>query len=751
MPATTAALDGAGLNSHYQAVARYPMRAPAFRSFEFSPAAEPAAGQLIAAGPHQLYAALIAEQEHQPVALAALQVLHAVFLPSEPVTQLIGTGLTGADLARRLLAEMTGLAAELAPVVADLAALPDPVRVDVLRERAALALLGDCWLDSVSQAATQPAPVVNQLFQQHFADRGGTNPRAARSRVRRRRLEDLGVSLPHLMDTEFLARAATLPLTAWHGCAYLALGRYGASFLPELVGLHCAHKLLGIDDQLLGLPAPAGSNELAAMLGDYLEFAAGPDGDPRVVQQIADGVRAGLALEREHVAVLAEVAERARSASLDARVAAMLARHAPYAGRQHRNVRVGGELLTESLDPAAFDPIGFMRSLRSSRQVKPMPNQDARLLRAIRFGGPMFGVFDEAEAGLLASWVAEIQAGGEPDPDPQLGEIGAVAAAGWQARVSQARVPGLTLAEPADLDDRELLYRLVNAERFGSVLPMARRYAEDVLGRARILFEHGAAGSYTDASFFEYSAAALNERVERIYFDKLVEPYRPLASIGDLEEVIFGQKTFALGSLIDGTWAYRIGNVGRFDETADQMLWAIYADEMGRGDVRKNHITLIYRTLASFGVELAHLADPRFRDQAELPDSLYGFSLYQLSLALFPDSMHAELLGYNLGIEMFGLGEMRMHEMQKLRHHGLDDCYEAAHLSIDNVSAGHARQSANIIIAHLDRVRRLSGPEAVHRQWSRIWNGYASFAYFIEHALVRAVGQRPDDLAELTI
>ena len=741
------AVNGSGLSPHYQQIARFPMHAAADRSYEFSPTAWPAAAELIAAGPHGLYAALLEDQESEPVALAALRMLHALLPPSPPLPP-----SSGAELAAELLAEISSTSAALAPSLATLAELTGQARTDVLRERAPVALLGDCWLDSVSQAATQPAPVVNRLFRHQFADRGGLDPRAAQGRRRRRRLEDLGVALPHLLDFEFLTRTAARPVTAWHGCGYLALGRYGASFLPELIGLHCAHKLLAVDERLLGLTSTVDADELSATLTEFLCFAAGDQGQPRLVQQVADGVRAGLALELEHVALLVELAEQVTTASLDARVAAMLARHARFAGRQHRQVRLGGELLTELLEPEHFDAVDLMRRLRSSRQVKPFRGQDARLLQALRFGGPMFGIFDDTEAQLLESWIAEIQAGAEPEPDPRLAQVGEAAAAEWQVRVAGAEVPALSLREPAVLDDREMLYRLVNVERFGSVLPMARRHAERVLEQAAILFQHGAAGRYTNASWFDYSADALTERVERIYFDKLVEPYRPLTSIGDLDEVVFGQKTFALGSLIDGSWAHRIGRVGRFDETADQMLWAIYADEMGRGDIRKNHITLIYRALASFGIELPHLADPAFLEQAELPDSLYGFSLYQLSLSLFPDSMHAELLGYNLGIEMFGLGEMRMHEMQKLRHHGLDDCYEAAHLSIDNVSAGHARQSTNIIIAHLDRVRRVSGPQEVHRQWLRIWTGYASFAYFIEHALVRSITlTAAPDLAELTL
>jgi H2-forming N5,N10-methylenetetrahydromethanopterin dehydrogenase-like enzyme len=103
-------------------------------------------------------------------------------------------------------------------------------------------------------------------------------------------------------------------------------------------------------------------------------------------------------------------------------------------------------------------------------------------------------------------------------------------------------------------------------------------------------------------------------------------------------------------------------------------------------------------------------------------------------MALFPDKYFNEILGYNLAIEMFGLGEVRLHELQKLRHYGFDDCYEQAHLTIDNLSAGHSRQAVDIIVSYLDEVRRTLGDAAVQREWRRVWRGYASFAYFVEQA-----------------
>ena len=87
---------------------------------------------------------------------------------------------------------------------------------------------------------------------------------------------------------------------------------------------------------------------------------------------------------------------------------------------------------------------------------------------------------------------------------------------------------------------------------------------------------------------------------------------------------------------------------------------------------------------------------------------------------------------------MFGLGEVRLHEIQKLKHWGFDPIYEAVHLSIDNLSAGHARQALTMIQAHLAETERRYGAAACAVEWRRIWNGYASFAYFVEGGTLEA-------------
>ncbi|MEU1519799.1 iron-containing redox enzyme family protein [Streptomyces sp. NPDC005811] len=724
------------------------------------------AAALRTAAPAEIFHRLLRDQESPTTLLLARHVLSA-FLPEpsepsepsgpsgpSPATAAPGAGDPAADITH-ITATVARARDELAAPIARLRNTTPETYEAVVRQRAPLALLAGCWLDTVSQPATQPSVVVNRLFGQHFRLLGAGHPERGLPRLRRRRLEDLGVYLPEIETADFLHRAEARPLTQWHACFHLALSRLPAAFLPEVVGVHCAMLALGVDDLLTGTQPALPEAEPGETLAEYLEFTRSSPTGAEDRRRLLAAVTLVLRLEREHVTALTEFATWHDGLSPDARVAAIVARHAPFAGRQHRGVRIGRQRLTDWFagPPGELDLPSFMREFRASPQLRPTADGSCRFLQSIKFGGPMFGIFDEREAAVLTAWAASVAAGDPPDPDLTPCTAGDAQAAVWSAALAGSAPPDIVTvaATPTALDDREFFHRLVNIEHFPHLLPYARERAEAGLALAEELFVHGAEGLHTDASWFEYTPEALLERVDRIYWDKLVDPYEPLKEIPDRDEVVFGQKTFALGSLIDGTWAYRIGNLGRRHREGDTMLFSIYADEMGRGDLAKNHITIIHQVLASMDVHLPHIRQAAFLDQDELPDHLYGFSLHQISLALFPDSLYNEILGYNLGIEMFGLGRMRLHEIQKLRRHHFDISYEEAHLSIDNLSAGHARQSADIIIGHLDGVHRDAGPEAVQREWRRIWRGYASFAHFVEHDLVQRIRTPRPATADLVI
>ena len=720
------------------------MTALSLTTFEFSPAAERGAAEILAGPPDAMFARLLADQESEAVLLASRRIIAgflAHYAGAEDGAAADGAATddgaaagrapeSGAAVADEIAARVAATRDERAAAIGALGDAGAEAREAVLRQRAPLGLLGGCWLDVVSQPATQPSVIVNRLFAQHWALRGAGNPRRSLTGLRRARLERDGIYLPEIGAPDFLARAAARPLTALHGCFLLALSRLPASFLPELAGVHYAVLALGADDLLLGLPPLLAEPELREPLAAYAGLAG-----PGELGRLRSGIDLALAMERDHVALLADLAAWHRGQSLESKVAAIVARHAPYAGAQHKDVRVGGRPLASTFTDPELDVAAFLAAFRESPQLRGTGDGLCRFTRAMKLGGPMFGIFSEAEAAVFARWAATVQAGARPKIVIGQCTAGDERAAGLAASVAGSSPGDVVIADIAEPDDRELFYRLINIEHFANTLPLARERAGRLFDEAELLFEHGAGGRYTDATYFDYSPAALLDRIERVYWDKLVRPYRPLTEIPDADEVVFLQTTYALGALVDAAWIHRTAAAGRCDRRGDAALFSIYADEVGFGDLRKNHITLIWRALASMGIELPHIRDAAFMDQGELPDDLYGFSLHQLCMALFPDTYYNEILGYNLAIEMFGLGELRLHEIQKLRHHGFDDCYEQAHLTIDNISAGHSRQAADIIIAFLGEVRATLGEAAEQREWRRIWRGYASLAWFVEHAL----------------
>lgn len=699
----------------------------ALTTFEFSPGARERADAILAGDAHGVLRRLLRDQESEPVLLAARRVLHAMLPSGEP------------DISTDAVVEQVASARTEIHALLDTLAGHEPAhRRAALRERAVLGQVAGCWLDTVSSPATQPALIVNRLLRDHFALKGEGNPRRSTHHVRQRALEQAGVYLPEIAADNYLTEARTRPLTAWHACFYLALSRLAASFLPEVVGVHYAFHALGVDDRLAGVAEVLPEPRLRESLAEYLSLTESSDRGPVERARLHAAVTRTVELELEQVRLLVELAEWHAGRSLHSRVADIVARHAPFAGRQHGNVTVRGRRLTDAFADPDLDLAGFLDELRRSRQVKPLPSGGCRLLNALRFGGPMFGIFDADEAATLTAWVELAQSGDRSPIEIDVNRAGDEAAARWAGAVAAASPPDLRFAEPDPRDERDLLYRLVNVEHFANLLPLAKQRAIKGFVDAEILFTHGARGRFTDASWFDYSPEALNDRVDRIYWEKLVEPYRPLAEIPDREEVRFGQADLALGNMIDGTWAHRIGNVGRYRRRSDGLLFSIYVDEMGRGELHKNHLTLIYQVLASMDFTLPHIREAAFLAQDQLSEShrQYESANHQLSMSLFPDTFYNEILGYNLGIEMYGLGEMRMNEIQRLRHHGFDTSYEEAHLTIDNFSAGHSRQAVDAIVTYLDDVRRDLGPSAVDGEWRRVWRGYASFAYFAEPQLM---------------
>ncbi|CAI1114002.1 Uncharacterised protein [Serratia marcescens] len=716
--------------------------------FHFSPAAYAALdGMREGADARTLYQTLSGDLESETQQLLSLQLIQTLL--TAPLRM---SSPQPGD--RKALEDYLAQAKGSLKHAADQLQLADEeVRQDLLKQRALLSMLAGCWLDRVSQPATEPADIVNILNAHHFSVKGVSDIGHSQQQQRQHRFAALGVTIPFVGVPGALNQLQSNDLTLWQALFWLAVSRLPASYLPEVVGIHVAYYVLAFDDALLDMHAILCETQLSMLLESWFNVCdSSPTGEADM-QRFYRALCLTTELELNHCTMLQEQQTQLASRTRDDRIAEIMARHFPFAGKQHQQVL----LEKQPLNQWPVDNITAMEAFLNAFQRSPYLRQKTavqggcRFMQAIRFGGPMFGIFSQREAELMAEWIADVQQQERNVTLSRWQHPGHARAAFWREHYRQTRIDALlTLETPPEPEERELFYRLVNIEHYANHLVATKQQVMQTLQQAEALFHCGWQGRYTDASYFDYSAEALRARAETIYWDKLVNPVQRLTTVPDRDSVIFNQKLMALGSMIDGAWAHRFGNTLRHHRRSDSMMLAIYADEMGRGEVEKNHITLILKVLRSMAITLPHIRTPEFRHQQELPD-IYAFSLHQLGMSLFPDTFYEELLGYNLGIEMLGLGEMRMHEIQKLRRYGFDTAYEEAHLTIDNFSAGHARQAVELIVAYMEDLEPTLPADERQQRWRRIWRGYASFAWFLETELQHSASDVADTYSEVLI
>lgn len=163
--------------------------------------------------------------------------------------------------------------------------------------------------------------------------------------------------------------------------------------------------------------------------------------------------------------------------------------------------------------------------------------------------------------------------------------------------------------------------------------------------------------------------------------------------------------------LVDGSWLQHClasstpPALSRFHAA----LFSIFADELGEGVLKQNHVTAFLDTLESAGVRLPRIDSPAFSSSPHLLSSAFDCALVQLSLSLFPESKLPEIIGYNLGYEQLPVHLLvSVHELEEL---GIDSTYFALHVSIDNHSSGHAKLAASCAWEYLEYVRAEFGEQ----------------------------------------
>lgn len=163
-------------------------------------------------------------------------------------------------------------------------------------------------------------------------------------------------------------------------------------------------------------------------------------------------------------------------------------------------------------------------------------------------------------------------------------------------------------------------------------------------------------------------------------------------------------RSVAPTKLVDGAWLY--GVLPHWQDARLAPLIRIYLEELGNGVADRHHVLLYRQLLARYGCE---------RWQG-LPEVHFTQGAIQLALAHHAERLLPEVIGFNLGYEQLPLHlPITAFELNEL---GIDPHYFALHVTIDNASTGHARQSLQCL---LDCEPRIGDAAEFHR---RVAHGY---------------------------
>ncbi|KAL1854492.1 hypothetical protein Daus18300_011413 [Diaporthe australafricana] len=195
----------------------------------------------------------------------------------------------------------------------------------------------------------------------------------------------------------------------------------------------------------------------------------------------------------------------------------------------------------------------------------------------------------------------------------------------------------------------------------------------------------------------------------------------------------------APSKLVDGAWlGYMHTTETPFAlRPITKNAWQVMSEELGDGDLAKNHAAIYRKLLQGIGAGLpeasseafvrAHDDDNNNNNNNNTKNGsedieIWRSAVAQMLISLFPREFLPEILGFNLHFECLAWDTVRA--ARELREVRLDDYYFLLHISIDNSDSGHAAMASRVVVDYLRRVQSEQGDAALRRAWGGVQAGY---------------------------
>ena len=234
----------------------------------------------------------------------------------------------------------------------------------------------------------------------------------------------------------------------------------------------------------------------------------------------------------------------------------------------------------------------------------------------------------------------------------------------------------------------------------------------------------------TASAYLQREEAAISEEWEQYLSRRRAGSPREL--FGTRDDAIIWLKAAAPVKFVDGAW---LGHVHMITTPfplrhVTKDAWQVMSEELGDGDVEKNHVYLFSRLLDSIGVHLPRGDSVDFAHQSLGLDDIHSWKagLAQLLISLFPHDFLPEILGFNLQFELMTLKTLKASvELAELK---IDPYYFVLHITIDNADSGHSAIALQTVNKYIEHKRTTDGDKAAHQAWKRVQTGYILSDFF---------------------
>lgn len=307
----------------------------------------------------------------------------------------------------------------------------------------------------------------------------------------------------------------------------------------------------------------------------------------------------------------------------------------------------------------------------------------------------------------------------------------------WRYTKQDSEVPEPLKSKPPNQPqaDKVLYHKLQNLSSYPDCLTEARARLLELLNRTVHKTLTAQNNSNTILSISEYSPEALhtflnnaaNATVQKF------EQYTARRKEGGSREILptfeyakYWIRLAAPVKYVDGSWLggiHRLATTHDDHRTASRTAWQILSEELGDGDIRKNHVAVyeeLIDTTGNSSIGLGH--ESRFISNIHNPNQdphVWTAGVSQLLISLFPEEMFPEMLGFNMAYE--SLPCHILITIQELKELNIDPYYFILHVSIDNNHCGHAAMGAAAVTTYIDSLKTGQEKEVA---WKRVQAGY---------------------------